>query len=101
MFRFINRTTLIFFGLFLIASVGLAVWDLMFVWPRQACEADGAWWDELNNQCLTPIPIWRITGRTLNAPRGGTSTVTSLPAPTALPPLHGEGPTAKPSGVGK
>src|SRR3569623_280866 len=78
MFRLINLTTIIFFGVFLIGCAGLAVWDLFFVWPRQQCEADGARWDDKDNQCLTPMPLWQITGRRLNAPKGGASTVTSL-----------------------
>ena len=77
MFRLINRTTLIFFGLFVVASAGVALYDVVFVWPEQQCVADGAWWDSKDHQCLTPIPIWRITGRKLvpaaQAPRLGPS----------------------------
>jgi hypothetical protein len=87
MFRLINRTTLVFFGFFLVACAGMALYDVIFVWPQQHCESDGAWWDSKDHECLTPIPIWRLTGRTMTAPAHGSAPARSLqaPAPMAAP----------------
>jgi hypothetical protein len=64
MFRMINRTTMAFMGVFLIACLVALVYHLFFVWPEQDCAQRGAWWDGKDRQCLTPLPIWRLTGRT-------------------------------------
>src|SRR5438034_6835389 len=86
MFRLINRTTVMFFVTFLVACAGVAVYDAIFVWPEQQCTADGAWWDKKDRECLTPIPIWRLTGRTVvpaaKAPR------LSQPRPSPAPPVQ-------------
>ena len=84
MFRLINRTTLVFFGFFLVAAAGLALFDAVFVWPQQQCERDGAWWDHQDRQCLTPIPIWRLTGRTMTSPAHGASPARTLQAPVTV-----------------
>ncbi len=65
MFRMINRTTIAFMGVFLIACLVALIYHVFFVWPRQDCDQRGAWWDSKDRQCLTPLPIWRITGRTV------------------------------------
>lgn len=70
--RLINRTTMLFGGVFLIACLVALVYHALFVWPRQECDQRGAWWDGQDRQCLTPLPIWRITGRELK-PAGQTS----------------------------
>jgi len=63
MFRMINRTTMLFGGVFLIACLVALVYHVFFVWPQQACDQRGAWWDSHDRQCLTPLPIWTFTGR--------------------------------------
>ena len=61
--RTIDRTKLIFFGVFLFAALGMWAYHLYFVWPKQNCEADGNWWSPQDRACATPMPIWKITGR--------------------------------------
>ena len=66
--RFISRTTMLMFGVFLVSCLGALAYHAYFVWPLQKCEQAGAWWDARDRQCLTPLPIWRITGRVPSAP---------------------------------
>jgi hypothetical protein len=61
--RWITNTKIVFLGLFLAASAAAAAYEWWFVWPVQKCDAAGAWWDPADHQCLTPMPIWRMTGR--------------------------------------
>ena len=50
-------------GLFLVASVAATGYEWWYVWPAKRCDSAGAWWDPRDRECLTPIPIWRVTGR--------------------------------------
>jgi hypothetical protein len=63
MFRMINRTTVAFMGVFLVACLAALAYHIFFLWPRQDCDQRGAWWDSQDRQCLAPMAIWQITGR--------------------------------------
>ncbi len=63
--RWITGAKLIVLALFLVTSLTVAVYDIFYVWPANRCGETGAWWDPKDRQCLTPIPIWRLTGRRL------------------------------------
>jgi hypothetical protein len=80
--RAINATTLLLFGLFILASAATSLYQVYYVWPMQKCERAGAWWDPRDRQCLTPIPIWRLTGRLPPIPDGaGPSRTQGVPRP--------------------
>lgn len=53
----------IILGLFLAASLAATGYEWWYVWPVKRCDNAGAWWDPQDRECLTPIPIWRVTGR--------------------------------------
>ncbi|MEO8812803.1 MAG: hypothetical protein ABI376_07830 [Caulobacteraceae bacterium] len=61
--RWITSAKLIVLGAFFVASLATLGYEWRYVWPVRACEQKGAWWDERDRQCLTPMPIWRITHR--------------------------------------
>ena len=63
-------------GLFVVAAFGAFFYEYRYVWPVERCERRAAWWDARDRQCLTPMPIWRITGRLPTPSRAG-------PAPAA------------------
>ncbi len=63
MARWITSAKLIVLAGFLFVSAGTAWYEWAYVWPVKRCDARGAWWDFRDRQCLTPMPIWRITGR--------------------------------------
>ncbi len=77
--RWITTTKLVLVGLFVVATLSAAAYDWWFVWPAQKCDQAGAWWDPKDHQCLTPMPIWRITGHL----PGTTSPAAARTAPTA------------------
>ncbi|MGA0602680.1 hypothetical protein ACO2Q3_18375 [Caulobacter sp. KR2-114] len=83
MFRMINRTTMLFGGVFLIACLVALVYHVFFVWPQQECDQRGAWWDSKDRQCLTPLPIWRLTGRELKPAAQAQPPAVSATKPTA------------------
>ena len=66
--RWITNVKLIVLAAFFVASAGAAWYDWVYIWPVKRCDARGAWWDVRDRQCLTPLPIWRITGRRLVPP---------------------------------
>jgi hypothetical protein len=82
--RWINNAKLVTLGVFVVASLGITGYEMLYVWPAQHCEQHGGWWDGPDRQCLTPIPIWRITGRALAPYKAALSG--SPPGPTAHPP---------------
>ncbi len=61
--RWIVSTRYIVLGMFIAACLGVTAYEWWFVWPVQKCDKAGAWWDPADHQCLTPMPIWRFTGR--------------------------------------
>jgi hypothetical protein len=61
----ITLTKYIVFSLFIITATGMTVYDVLYVQPAKRCERAGAWWDAKDRECLTPIPIWWLTGRGL------------------------------------
>ena len=65
MTRWFTSAKLLVIGLFLFASLATVGYQMYFVWPEKHCDERGAWWDPQDHQCLTPMPIWRITGRGL------------------------------------
>ena len=67
MTRWITSAKLFAFGAFLFASLVTVAYEMYYVWPERRCDEQGAWWDPQDRQCLTPMPIWRITGRGLTS----------------------------------
>jgi hypothetical protein len=63
------RTRLILIGLFVLAVAATSYYQFAYLLPMQKCERAGAWWDPRDRQCLTPIPIWRLTGRMPGQPK--------------------------------
>jgi hypothetical protein len=63
MSRWFTSAKLFVLCLFLASCLAALVYEWRYVWPVQACDQRGAWWDGRDRQCLTPMPIWRITGR--------------------------------------
>ncbi|MBV9994650.1 MAG: hypothetical protein JO127_05495 [Caulobacteraceae bacterium] len=78
MFRIFSRVQLAYLAVFLLICAGLYVYEAMYVWPAQRCEADGAWWNARDRECDTPIQIWRITGK---APRARAAPPSAAPRP--------------------
>jgi hypothetical protein len=63
MTQWITRAKLVALCMFFAATLAAISYQMIFVWPVQRCENRGDWWDSEDRQCLTPMPIWRITGR--------------------------------------
>jgi hypothetical protein len=90
MTRWITSAKLFVLGAFLVLSLATVGYEVYYIWPVKQCDARGAWWDDRDHQCLTPMPIWRITGRRLQAPPAGgdqrvaAGTQSTSPAPPAL-----------------
>ena len=49
-------------AVFIVASLAVTAYEWWYVWPAQECERTHDWWDAKDHQCLSPIPVWRITG---------------------------------------
>lgn len=61
--RTIDRLKLIFLGIFAVANVGIAVWELGWALPEQHCLEAHKWWDPYQRVCATPVLTSDITGR--------------------------------------
>ena len=71
MSQWILSAKLVCLALFFISSLAIVGYEWRYVWPVKKCEEHGAWWDSRDRQCLTPMPIWRITNRKLPTPPAG------------------------------
>ena len=61
--RTIDRTKLLFLGLFVVVTAAAWAYQLWVIAPRQECEAGGGWWDAEGRVCATPIYLPKLTGR--------------------------------------
>ena len=62
----IERLELIFVALFVILAIGVGVWQVGWVVPRNKCEKEQhKWWDSGQRVCAQPVLISDITGRTI------------------------------------
>jgi hypothetical protein len=56
----IQLAFLIAFG---VICAGLVAYQALYIWPENACEHNGDWWDPSSRTCAKPIPISQFTGR--------------------------------------
>ena len=61
----IERLKLIFIGIFGVLVVGVAVWQIVWIFPEKRCEKAHKWWDNGERVCATPVMVSDITGRTI------------------------------------
>ncbi len=65
----IDRQKLYFLGAFVLLSVLVLAIHLGWIWPGQACESGGNWWDWRTRTCARPVLISDITGRVIADPK--------------------------------
>jgi len=58
----ISNLRTILLTLFAVTSVSMIAYEWWFIWPAKKCDEQRLWWDARDHQCLTPMPIWKITG---------------------------------------
>ena len=61
----IERLKLIFLAVFVLAAVGVGVWQVGWIMPQKKCEAAQKWWDPDQRVCATPVLVSDITGRVI------------------------------------
>jgi hypothetical protein len=62
----IERLKLIFLALFVIGAIGVGVWQVGWVIPRNKCEKEQhKWWDPAERVCAQPVLVSDITGRVI------------------------------------
>jgi hypothetical protein len=59
----IDWIKLIFLGVFVVAIALIWSYQARVVWPKERCESHGDWWDDEDNVCAVPMPIWTFTHR--------------------------------------
>jgi len=61
----IERLKLIFIAVFVVAAIGVLVWQVGWIIPQKNCEKAHKWWDGGERVCATPVLISDITGRVI------------------------------------
>ncbi|TAJ68432.1 MAG: hypothetical protein EPO51_26430 [Phenylobacterium sp.] len=62
----IERLKLIFIAVFLVAVIGVVVWQVGWAIPAAKCEKEQhKWWDYGQRVCAQPVLISDITGRVI------------------------------------
>ncbi|HEY1449280.1 MAG TPA: hypothetical protein VGF33_12170 [Caulobacteraceae bacterium] len=79
--RWFTTAKLVVLTMFLAVTAGMVGYQMLYVWPAERCEKQGAWWDQRDRECLSPIPIERFTGRDFSAYKA----VPASPAPATKP----------------
>ncbi len=59
----IERLKVIFIAAFLVAVVGVGIWQVGWIMPRKQCEQAHRWWDPGERVCAMPVLITSITRR--------------------------------------
>jgi hypothetical protein len=57
----------IFLGIFLVASTGVAGYDILYTKPKKKCDEAAKWWSDKDWKCFTPVSITSLTGRSADA----------------------------------
>jgi hypothetical protein len=79
----IERLKLIFLGIFVVANLGILVWQVGWVMPQEKCEKVHRWWDGYSRVCAVPILTSDLTGRVITDP---TARAEALKAIGRVPP---------------
>ena len=61
--RAVDRTTMIFLGLFVVCVAAVMAYQILVIEPGRKCEKNGGWWDPGERICGHPIYLPNITGR--------------------------------------
>ncbi|RAK59186.1 hypothetical protein DJ021_04910 [Phenylobacterium hankyongense] len=83
----VERLKLIFLGVFAVMLVAIMVWQVGWIWPRQACEKDHKWWDNSQRVCAQPVLISDITGRTIQDKQAEAAARQAIAHPPAAAPV--------------
>ena len=84
----IERLKLIFIALFVVAAIGVGVWQVGWDMPRRKCEAVHKWWDSGERVCATPVLISDITGRTIQDKEAEAAARAAIGRPPAKAPTN-------------
>lgn len=76
----IDRLKWLFLSAFVLSCAAVVAYQLFYVRPRDACEANQNWWDPQTRICAVPIKLSALTGRP-NKPKPAAE----QPAPAAKP----------------
>jgi hypothetical protein len=63
MYQSFRILRLVFLVIFAVVCAGLWGYQLLYVWPKRACEAKGDWWDWQDRACGIPMPLTSLTHR--------------------------------------
>jgi hypothetical protein len=77
----LERLKLIFLGLFVVLTVAMMIWQVGWIWPREACEKEHRWWDGSQRTCAQPVLISDITGRVITDPQARAEALKSVGRP--------------------
>jgi hypothetical protein len=77
----LERLKLIFLGLFAVLTAAMMIWQVGWIWPRQACEKEHKWWDDSKRACAQPVLISDITGRVIADPQARAEALKSVGRP--------------------
>lgn len=84
----IERLKLIFTALFVILALGVGVWQVGWVMPRNKCEKEQhKWWDAGERVCAQPVLISDITGRTIQDKQAEAEAKKAIGRPAAPAPV--------------
>jgi hypothetical protein len=81
----IDWIKLIFLGVFVVSVALIWSYQARVVWPRERCEAHGDWWDDEDNVCAVPMPIWTFTRRMPGQAASNSAAKPSVPPNVAKP----------------
>ncbi|HEY3949148.1 hypothetical protein [Phenylobacterium sp.] len=81
----IERTKLIFIGIFAVANVAILVWTLGWARPQERCEEAHKWWDGSSRVCAQPILTSDVTGRMITDAKARAEALKELGRPVLAP----------------
>ena len=76
--RTLERLKLIFLATFAVLTVGMMIWQVGWIWPRQNCEKAHKWWDDSQRTCAQPVLISDLTGRVIADPKARAEALKAL-----------------------
>ncbi len=79
MIKNLGSIRLVFLALFAVLTIASWTYSIVYVQPRQRCEAAGRWWSAQDRECGIPVSVSRFTGRPTPAEAGAAKAAVARP----------------------
>ena len=79
--KIIDRLKVLFLSAFVLGCAAVIAYQIFYIRPRDACEANQNWWDPQTRICAVPVKLSALTGRPIKAKPASEQPSSAKPKP--------------------